>query len=590
MSGRPATSSGATYAGDDVTRRPCVLRVDQAGGDPEVGEVRVAVLVEQDVRRLDVAVDDALPVGIRERAGDLRQQPGGRLEVPRAALERPLQRASAQPAHHEVRALRISPVVVERNEVRMLELGDESRLRLEPAHERGLVDQLGADHLDRDLAPDRRLVRAIDDADVAAADLLAELVAPHRAAERADRDGRRHAVDPERREVRGEPVEQELEDVLRAADALEPELAERLRLPAASRRRQRGVRVGGEQHLPAVRSGEHPAGAVHHRTEVVPAARLDLPDVDRHADAQRLQPAPVGRGEQALDLAGGGDRRADVGEREVDAVADALHDPSSRRLDRAEHDPVVLGDRGAHGLRLHFPEDGRVLDIGEQEGDRLHLWLRLEQERRVLVEDPSLELLQLRRGLEAELLRQVRARLLIRAKRFHLTTRAVEREHVLLAVALVDGKLLAQHLELGDQLRMSSEHELRLDPQLDGAEPQLLEASRFELERERAGHVCIRVTTPERERRTELLGGLGGSGLHEPARLLDRPLELERIDVLRVGDESIAPVVADDDVADRGPEVRDVRLQRRARAGGRLVAPDAVDQRVDRHRLPHLRR
>jgi hypothetical protein len=116
----------------------------------------------------------------------------------------------------------------------MLELGDESRLRLEPAHKRRLVDELGADHLDRDLAPDRRVVRAIDHADVAAADLLAELVAPHRAAERADRGRRGHAVDPERREVRGEPVEQKLEDVLRAADALEPELAEGLRLPAAS--------------------------------------------------------------------------------------------------------------------------------------------------------------------------------------------------------------------------------------------------------------------------------------------------------------------------------------------------------------------
>ena len=73
--------------------------------------------------------------------------------------------------------------------------------------------------------------------------------------------------------------------MLRAADALEPELAESLCLPAASRRRQRGVRVGGEQHLPSVRSGEHPTGAVHHRAEVVPAARLDLSDVDRHAHA-----------------------------------------------------------------------------------------------------------------------------------------------------------------------------------------------------------------------------------------------------------------------------------------------------------------
>ena len=38
--------------------------------DPEVGDDRLAVL-QQDVLRLDVAVDDALPVGVVERAGDL---------------------------------------------------------------------------------------------------------------------------------------------------------------------------------------------------------------------------------------------------------------------------------------------------------------------------------------------------------------------------------------------------------------------------------------------------------------------------------------------------------------------------------------
>ena len=155
--------------------------------------------------------------------------------------------------------------------------------------------------------------------------------------------------------------------------------------------------------------------------------------------------------------------------------------------------------------------------------------------------------------------------------------------------ALVDGELLAQHLELRDQLRVASERELRLDPQLDGAEAQLLEAPRLELQRERAGHVGVRVAAPERERRAESLRRLRGSGLHERGRPLDRPLELDRVDVLRVGDESIAAVVADDDVADRGPEVRDVRLQRRARAGGRLVAPDAVDQ-PDRHLRPHHQR
>ena len=96
--------------------------------------------------------------------------------------------------------------------------------------------------------------------------------------------------------------------MLRGSDALEPELAQGLRLPAVAGRRERRVRVRREQHLAAVRGGEHPAGAIEHRAEVVPAARLDLADVDRHAHAQRLQPAPVGCGEQAVDLARGSDR------------------------------------------------------------------------------------------------------------------------------------------------------------------------------------------------------------------------------------------------------------------------------------------
>ena len=121
--------------------------------------------------------------------------------------------------------------------------------------------------------------------------------------------------------------------------------------------------------------------------------------------------------------------------------------------------------------------------------------------------------------------------------------------------AFVDRKLLAQHLQLCDQLGVASKRELRLDSQLDCAETQLLETPRLELERERARHVCIRVAAPQRERRTESLSGLGGSGFHQPACLVDRPLELERVDVPRLGYESIAAVVADDDVADRGPQV-----------------------------------
>ncbi len=248
----------------------------------------------------------------------------------------------------------------------------------------------------------------------------------------------------------------------------------------------------------------------------------------------------------------------------------------------------MLRDGGAHGVRVQLPEDGRALDVGQQEGERLHLRLRLEL--RVLVEDPPLEFLQLRRGLEAELLGQVRARLLVHAERFRLSAGAIEREHVLHAKALICGELLAEHLQLRDQLRVAPERELRLDPRLDSPEAQFLQAPRFELQREASGHVGVRMAPPERERSAEQLRCFDGIGLHECGRTLDRPFELDRVHLRWIGCEPIAAVVADDDVADCRPQVRDVRLQCGARSGGRLVAPDAVDQRVDRDRLAHLRR
>jgi hypothetical protein len=145
-----------------------------------------------------------------------------------------------------------------------------------------------------------------------------------------------------------------------------------------------------------MRGGEHAAGAIQYRAEVVPAAGLHFADVDRHSHVQRLQLAPVGRGELTLGLAGGSHRCGDVGERKADAVPGALYEPPSGRLGRAQHDPIVLGDRRPHGVRVQLPGSGRVFDVGEQEGERLHLRLRLEQEGRLLVEDPPLEFLQLR--------------------------------------------------------------------------------------------------------------------------------------------------------------------------------------------------
>ena len=66
--------------------------------------------------------------------------------------------------------------------MRVLEAGDDLRLVLEPADEVRVVGELRMHRLDRDLAPDLRLDRAVDDAERALADLLEQPVAAERLA------------------------------------------------------------------------------------------------------------------------------------------------------------------------------------------------------------------------------------------------------------------------------------------------------------------------------------------------------------------------------------------------------------------------
>src|SRR5690606_31702820 len=132
--------------------------------DAEVREVGVAVLVQEDVGRFQIPVDDAVAVGDSHGGGDLVEHQRGGFEAARAALQRILQAAAAQVAHYQVGTARVAPVVIQRHDVQVFEAGDEVGLRLEPADELRVVGEIRQDDLNRHLPPNRRLVGAVHSA------------------------------------------------------------------------------------------------------------------------------------------------------------------------------------------------------------------------------------------------------------------------------------------------------------------------------------------------------------------------------------------------------------------------------------------
>src|SRR5437868_5476664 len=67
--------------------RPGQARLVEPLGQPEVGDPRLAVLGQQDVRRLQVAVDDLVVVRELDRAGQLLDERGGLARRQRRAAE-----------------------------------------------------------------------------------------------------------------------------------------------------------------------------------------------------------------------------------------------------------------------------------------------------------------------------------------------------------------------------------------------------------------------------------------------------------------------------------------------------------------------
>jgi hypothetical protein len=163
--------------------------------EPPVQDLDLAVLAEHDVGRLQVAVEDAARVREVDRLRDLQQDlheagegvAGRRLRVASAQPgEDVRERAAAHVPHRAERSTVVDDERVEGDHVRVLELAQDPHL-VEEA--RAAARVVALDHLQRDLAAERRVPRDEDGAHPALGEELHDVV-PHLASGLARRVGR----------------------------------------------------------------------------------------------------------------------------------------------------------------------------------------------------------------------------------------------------------------------------------------------------------------------------------------------------------------------------------------------------------------
>jgi hypothetical protein len=171
--------------GDGSADRRFVSPIAHPSGEPEVHELGVARAVpveDEDVRRLDVAMDEAAGVEIREGVSDLGEDLEDARPVDLAPPEVPVEAFPLDELHREVGDRgsvfrRDPPEVVDFGEVGVGERGQGPELLLEVA-ERGLRVTGREEDLERELSFLAELEDAVDDAHPAAPDLRETAEAP----------------------------------------------------------------------------------------------------------------------------------------------------------------------------------------------------------------------------------------------------------------------------------------------------------------------------------------------------------------------------------------------------------------------------
>ena len=174
----------------------------------------------------------------------------------------------------------------------------------------------------------------------------------------------------QRREVRRQIADDELEEVLGAIEVLEPVLAE---IPERDVRRQlvgdqlaRGAR---DQHLPAVSGGADPRRAVHVQTDVIVLPDLRLAGVDAHPHAHVDALGPTLGRERPLRAHRGGDRVARPREGDEERVTLGVDLATVVLVERRPQQALMLAKHLGVAAAQPRQQPRRTLDVAEQERD-----------------------------------------------------------------------------------------------------------------------------------------------------------------------------------------------------------------------------
>ena len=156
----------------------------------------------------------------------------------------------------------------------------------------------------------------------------------------------------------------------------------------------------------------------------------------------------------------------------------------------------------------------------------------------------------------------------------------VQRKHQLASQALAEGVIAHERLELGDDLTLTTERKIRVDPVLERREPKLLESRDFGLRKIRVCKLGERGPTPETERLGECCGcGRVVAVRKQLAPALDESLEPRCVELVHVEDCGVAvDACLDHGLADCFPQLRDVDLDILWCGRRRSAVPESLDE------------